>query len=164
MTVAFTMERMAEILEQLMAANGGPLSSNQLRTVFPTIQRVLQDADLPALCIFPRNATYDRNTFGASIVSELRNYDIDYVFSRADAGAVGDSQSSIELTITDIADFLLARPGLWDTTADQPEEVQFDSGLTGDTGYSDIKYAGVTYVGCRYQGRVHELRPINYVD
>lgn len=164
MTVSFTMTRMAEILEQLKAVNGGPISANLLRTVFPTIQRKLQDADLPALCIFPRNAVYDRSTFGSRIVSELRNYDIDYVFSRADAGAVGDSQSSIEPIITVIADFMLARPGLWDTTADQPEEVQFDSGLTGDTGYSDIKYAGVTFVGCRYQGRVHELRQINYVD
>lgn len=159
--VDFTVARIAALLQQLQ---GNPLTDGQLVTVFDVVPRAIQDSQCPAIVILPGPATYDTVSLSKAIVKEDRTYFVDYLFYRADAQTAGESQTTIEPIFSVIRNFLLARPGLYDTQIAQPEDVVFDSTLQGDEGYVIIPFAGEKYQGVRFRLQVTETARVSFVD
>lgn len=161
MSVTQTMSYIAAMFAEGQA--DGTFTADQLRTAYSVIPRAVQDAMLPAIVTTPADAQYDLQSLGEQMVLETRLYFLDYLYSRVDVGTTGESEGVIEGVLTTIRDFVLARPGLWRKTATQPESVQFDSEMLGDTGYIEIVYAGERYVGVRYRLQVREINRVQYV-
>lgn len=157
MTVEFTIARIATIINNNPGGVGGAQA-------FTQIPREIQDNQLPAIVILPGPATYDTDSMGDEIVVEKRLYNVNFFYSRIDVGTEGQAQSECVPYFSRIRDFFNARPGLWDTGATQPEDVQFDSRLRGDQGFEKVQYGANTFYGIRFQLEVTEIAEIDYAD
>lgn len=161
MSVYSTQQQLAKILRQLMPS---PLGPGQLTKVFDVTPLAVQDADCPAIVIPPGRALYDTTTMSKQIKKTDRLWTVDYLFFAADSQLPGESQNSIEGVIDIIGNFLLARPGLYDTGVAVPDNVEFDSTVLGDEGYVQIPFAKKLFVGTRFNLQIVTLERIIYKD
>jgi len=136
-----------------------------ITTAFPSIPRVVQDAELPAVVIFPGEATYDVDTFGDNDVVETRLYRILFLIQKAAYGTEDQAQVAIEPFFNTIRDYFLARPGLELTGAMLPQTVVYNATMLGDSGYQIIGYPqGSDYAAIEYRLQVVEFAEVNYAD
>lgn len=137
-----------------------------IQTAFASIPRVVQDAELPAVVIFPGEATYDVDTFGDNDVVETRLYRILFLIQKAAYGTETQAQVAIEPFFNTIRDYFLARPGLELTGATLPQVVVYDSVMLGDSGYQIIGYpdAQSSYAAIEYRLSVKEWSAVAYQD
>lgn len=157
MTVEFTIARIATLINNDPGGVGGVQA-------FAQIPREIQDAGLPAIVILPGPAAYDTDSMGDEIVVEKRIYNLHFFYSRVDVGTEGEAQAALVPYFSRIRNFFVARPGLWDAEAVQPEDVQFDSRLIGDQGFEKIQYGANAFYGIRFQLEVTEIAAIEYAD
>ncbi len=137
-----------------------------ITVAFPSIPRVVQDAELPAVVVFPGEATYDVDTFGDNDVVETRLYRVLFLIQKAAYGTEDQAQVAIEPFFNTIRDYFLARPGLELTGATLPQTVVYNSTMIGDSGYQIIGYPDQqsSYAAIEYRLSVIEFAEVNYAD
>jgi hypothetical protein len=141
-----------------------------VRTVYYEIPRVLQDAELPGVVIFPGSATYDTDYLGDQMVLEARGYEMVLYLSRAAFETEGQLEIAADPFFNQVRDYFLARPGLEiDAQGAAQSESQYQALVTGDDGLQVGPYplAGVgspDYVQIRWHLQVREVAAIAYHD
>lgn len=140
-------------------------------TFFEQIPYVLQDAQLPALVVFPGAATYDSKIeYGEQIDVDIRVYEMVLYISKALFGTQGQLQLEADPYFSSFRDAFNARPGLElpSQGANQTYSV-LQTAMLGDGGLQVGPYplAGQgshDYIQLRFQLRVWELSPVLYRD
>lgn len=156
MTVQETTERIATLCGNIEG----------VRTAFTQIPRIISNAQVPAVVIFPGEATYDVTTMGEQMVLEPRIYRIVLFYAEAAFGTQGQSQIGIEPMFTRIRDYFLARPGL---SLPDDASVIYDATMQGDSGFQLIDYASgqdklTQWAAIEFRLEVREVSPILYQD
>lgn len=135
------------------------------------IPRVLQDANLPEVVIFPGRAVYDSsNDLGEQMVKETRIYEMVLYVSKAAFGTEGSLQLDADSFFDQVKQYFLARPGLEiNAPGAQQSESVYDSTLLGDSGLQVGPYplagqGSPEYVQIRWQLQVEEVEAILYAD
>lgn len=157
MTVKFQRERIVAMINN----NPGGIGGLQ---AFEKIPREVQDNELPAIVVRPGPGRNNRNQMGNAINYKTRTFYLDFLYSRVDVGTEGEAQEFLEPYFDRVTDFFEARPGLWDTEADQPEDSEFDSQVTSDEGFARIQYGKDVCYGIRFNLEVIEISEIEYAD
>lgn len=139
-------------------------------THYYQIPRVLQDAELPGVVIFPGAATYDTDSFGDQMVLDTRIYEMVLYLAKASFGTEGQLEVQADPFFDQVRDYFLARPGLeLDAETTHQSETQYDSQLLGDSGLQVGPYplAGAesaSYIQIRWRLQVKELAAVTYHD
>ena len=113
-----------------------------VKTAFEQIPRIISNAQVPAIVIFPGEATYDVTTLGEQSVLEDRIYRIVLFYAEAAFGTQGQQQIGIEPMFTRIRDYFLARPGL--SLSGDNTNVIYDATMQGDAGFQIVDYPSGT--------------------
>lgn len=131
---------------------------------FPDIPRVVQDAELPAVVIWPGEATYDTDSGGDNDVLETRTYQAFLLVQNLQLGTENQAQIAVDPFIDRIRDYFLARPGLELTGASPPQMVVDNATLLRDSGYIVQNYGGVDYGAVIFYHQIIEWAAIVHVD
>lgn len=139
-------------------------------THYYNIPRVLQDAELPGVVIFPGRAVYDSSSFGEQIVKETRIYEMVLYLAKALFGSEGQLEVQADPFFDQVKLYFLAHPGLeLDAEGATQSESVYDSTLLGDGGLTVGPYplagqGSPDYIQIRWQLQVEEVEPIAYRD
>lgn len=156
MSVELTTTRIAELCGNVEG----------VRTAFQQIPRIISNAQVPAVVVFPGEATYDTTTLGEQMVLEVRIYRIVLFYAEAAFGTQGQQQIGIEPLFTRIRDYFLARPGLSLPTEDR---VIYDATMQGDAGFQIVDYPSGTdkttsFAAIEFRLECREVSKILYQD
>lgn len=141
-----------------------------IRTPYQQIPRVLQDAELPGLVVFPGAATNDKTTFGNEINYQIRTYELVLYLQKAQFDTEGQGQLNVDPFFDAVTTHYLARPGLEiDAEGAAQSENEYDSMLLGDDGLQVGPYPisgpqSPDYLQIRFRLQVKELAGIVYQD
>jgi hypothetical protein len=137
---------------------------------FTDIPRVVQDAQLPALIVVPRQATYNID-YGEGTVGETRLYQLLVLVQRLGEGTEKQAQVSVDPFFQRVRDYFIARPQLELDGAAEPQTVVYNAMPLGDAGFQVIPYPaasgtspGVDYAGFILDLQVEEFSDISYQD
>jgi hypothetical protein len=139
-----------------------------VKKYFYQIPRVLQDAELPALVVFPGRAVYDAQWGGEQMVKETREFLMVLYLAKAGYGTEGQLEIQADPFFDQVRDFFLARPGLeLDSEGAAQSESVYDSAITGDGGLQVGPYPlsgpdSPEYVQIRWTLTVDEVAAITY--
>lgn len=158
MTVVTTTERLASMYALIPG----------IRQAFPTIPRIINPAQCPAVVIEPGPATYDKS-YGEGSVMEIRAYRATLFLELANFGTATQSQINIAPFFDAIRDYFLARPGLELDTAGLPQVAVYDATLLGDVGYVIRPYATGAdkvedFAALTFNHVVYEWARVSYQD
>lgn len=140
-------------------------------THYYQIPRVLQDAELPGVVIFPGRSVYDSsNELGEQMVKDTRIYEMVLYLSKALYGVEGQIEIQADPFFDQVKLYFLARPGLeLDAQGASQSESVYDSMLLGDGGLQVGPYplsgqGSPDYIQIRWQLQVEEVMEIDYAD
>lgn len=131
---------------------------------FPDIPRAVQDAELPAVVIWPGEATYDTDGMGDNEVLETRIYQGIVLVQNVQLGTENQGQIVLDPFIDRIADYFLGRPGLELTGASPPQVVVDEAKVPRDSGHIIQNYGGVDYHAVIFYHEIKEVRVVTYQD
>ena len=126
------------------------------------VPRVILDAQLPCLIVFPRVSTITRE--GNDTAREVREYGCVLFVEKALFGTAQQGYIEANPFYDRVRDFFLARPGL---DLDGSADVVFDSEFLGDNGLMLDNFPPQSpdvYFAIEFRHRVIELIEINYED
>jgi len=141
-----------------------------VRTTYYQIPRVLQDADLPGVVIFPGAATYDKVVLGEEMDIDTRIYEMVLYLAKAQFGTEGQLEVQADPYFDQVRDYFLARPGLeLDAQGATQSESAYDAVILGDGGLQVGPYplsgqGSPDYIQIRWRLQVKEVATISYQD
>ena len=144
MSVETTSARIAQMWRNLSADTS--YSNIHIEKVFDSIPLVVLTAHLPAVIIFPGEATYDYEEFGEDMIAETRAYRSVLLLASAVAANYEEvGQLQLAPYFAAAKAYFAARPGLEDDSqADTPgnrQDVVYEAHITGDRGYVPFQWA-----------------------
>lgn len=168
MSVATTMTRFATVWKNYSLDSAG----QHIEMVFDRIPRLLYPAHLPAVLVFPGAGTYNYDQYGENIVAETRSYRCVIAVSQATLGNMETGEIMVEPYFDSVRDYFVARPGLEDDNASEPQDIVCQARPTGDSGYFIFEYpAGLAdgeglglFHAVDFTFEVKELASITYKD
>lgn len=139
-----------------------------LGKVHPNIPRVIQDAELPAVIVFPRRSDYNLTDYGETMVGKPRLYDVVCYIKKVSFGTEEEGETALEPFIERVANHFLARPGLEIDGESLPREVVFDVRVIGDEGIQALPYPPIAEADVYWATTTHlmveEIEDIAYQD
>lgn len=137
-------------------------------TTYYQIPRVLQDAALPGVVVFPAAAEYDRETFGEQLEMETRIYEMVLYVEKAAYGTEGQTELNTDTYFDQVKPYFDARPGLeLDSQGANQSFSVYQSHILGDGGFQVGPYplagqGSPDYVQIRWRLQVMNLSPVVY--
>lgn len=131
MTVAFCTTRLAAMYELIPGIKHG----------LAYVPRILTPEMLPAVIIFPGEATYDVPIAGETNVLVTRLHRATLFYDLAAFGTESQSETGLIALVDSIALYFLGRPQLELDTQSEPKEIVFRAQLLRDSGFTVLNYA-----------------------
>lgn len=145
-----------------LAANYAEITG--VKKAYAQIPRVLQNAELPAVVIFPSAAQTERE--GADMSDETRTYVAFLAIAEALLGTETQGQINTAPYFDRVKTYFMGRGGLELNEGTNPQDVVFEARFLGDDGFQVIPYplSGKLYAAIQFRHEVEEYANIEYQD
>lgn len=137
-------------------------------TTYYQIPRVLQDAELPGVVVFPGAAEYDKESYSNTMEMETRIFAMVLYIEKAVYGTEGQTQLDADTYFDQVKPYFDARPGLeLDSERNEQSFSVYNSYTVGDGGFQVGPYplqgqGSPDYVQIRWNLRVMNLSQVVY--